>query len=857
MIDTDFCDISRELTILYVKEKYGAEKIAQIITFGTMSARKAVRDVGRATGKSLGLCDKVAKLIPAKPGVTILKALGEELNKEGNIYEEYYSSELVELYQNDSEVATLINDTLLVEGLKVQTGVHAAGVIIADEPLTNIIPLHYDEVEGKWITQYDKDICEGVCGLLKMDFLGLENLTIMKRTVKDIETNKGIKVNVNDINLNDERLYKEVFQKGKTKGIFQFESSGMQQLLKRFKPTCLEDLILLNAVYRPGPLQYIDEIIAVKNGEKEAEYIVPELREICDVTYGKPVYQEQIMQIFNKIGGFSLGVADIIRRAMSKKKTKELAKYFPQFKQALVDKGATIEQADKFCEELMEFARYAFNKSHSTAYAVVAVYTAFFKTYYPVEYMANLLYSAKEIKDIASIINECKVMGITVISPDINEGEGRFIPTIEGSIKYGFEKIKNVGKSSSAIVVEREQHGKYISLMNFIDRILESDAKALNKRVVESLIYTGAFDKISNGMTKNQMVGGLNDYIEDKKNLVKLSTEVVEFKEQLKTIFEELNLSQEDLSEDFVSNFQYLIKKVETAKTEKTKLSAIQKIQEFPAINKVMLNGDYIVQYLDCISSTPDVFDLYKEAYDKMKEVARLQKLVTSREEKLNNIEEKAYFTFLPEMNKNDLLAREISLLGYYYSGHPLDVYKSIIENEKSNLICDIDETFEKQFIKVIGRITNYNKRYRKSDNAEMGSFQLEDSTGVIDTITFTKQYQNLKNFYTVENPNDLNGKIVKVEAQVISRNMNDDDEVELQLSIEKIVEISQEKVYVKTSSDMVEKVKSIAENCSGSSNLYLFNTSDNKLYKFNDIFVDTDAFKKEIEELHLEYAIK
>lgn len=854
-VDSDFCN-SRELVIDYCKKVYGEEKIAQIITYGTMSARKAIRDVGRATGKSLGLCDRIAKLIPAKPGVTISKALGEELNKNNEIYEEFYSKDLVLLYKTDSEVEELINDTLLVEGLKVQTGIHAAGVIIADEDLSNLVPLYYDDKENKWIVQYDKDICEKVCGLLKMDFLGLENLTIMKRTRIDVLRNKGIDVDVNAINLNDEVLYKEIFQKGKTKGVFQFESPGMRQLLKRFKPTKIEDLILLNAVYRPGPMQYIDEIIAVKNGEKEPEYIVPELKDICDLTYGKPVYQEQIMQIFNIIGGFSLGTADIIRRAMSKKHMDELENYFPDFKKALIKKGATEEQADKFCNELIEFARYAFNKSHSTAYAVVAVYTAFFKHYYPVEYMANLLYSAKETNDIASIIHEVHLMGIKIEHPDINLGYERFFPTKEGVIYYGLEKIKNVGKASNIIVPERQKNGDYLSIIDMIDRVLNVDSKALNKRVVESLIYSGAFDKINQGMNKKQMVDGIGNYIEDKKNLVKISSEMDIYKTSKEEILSSINIKDIDLSDDFTDSFKNLIKKIETAKTEKTKLSAINTIKSFEQIKKIQINNDYISQYLDCIDSSPDVLELYKEVYDNIKEINRLKKLINSREEKLSTIDEKEYFQVVTEFNKNDLLAKEMTLLGYFYSGHPLDLYKNIIDNENSTLICDINSDM-KDKIKVIGRITNIKKINRKSDNADMCMFDLEDSTGIISTITFTKQYQQLKNFYTVANIENLNNKIVRLEATVLVKESDFEEDEELQLCIENISEISKENLYIKIPSEQIKTVKSISNSYNGSSSVYVFNTTDNKLYKLNDIFVDIQRVKKELEALNIEYNVK
>ncbi|MDD4804556.1 MAG: DNA polymerase III subunit alpha [Candidatus Pacebacteria bacterium] len=511
-IDTDFSDC-REKVIQYVKDVYGERAVCNIIIFGSMAARAAIRNAGRVTGKSLALCDRIAKMVPQKPRIKLKNVMDFELKNT-----EDRNPELIQEYAKNKEAKELIDDALLVEGLVTQTGVHAAGIIIADRDVSEYIPLLYDEKKGIWISQFDKNVCEEDIGLLKMDFLGLENLTIIKRTLEDIEKNHGEKLILSEISLDDKELIKEVFAKGKTKAVFQFESSGMVSLLKRFQPNSINDLILLNATYRPGPIQYNDDIIEVKHKRKKPSYICPQMKAIVDPTYGKPIYQEQIMRIFHEIAGFSLGESDIIRRAMGKKKDKELKKYLPKFKDSLVKVNVKPKDAENFCEELMEFSKYAFNKSHSTAYAIIAYHTAYLKYYFPVEYMANVLTSAS-IDELPMYIKECKDMGIPVLPPSINESGMYFTATTNKTIRFGLSGIKNAGECCKDIIKEREQNGLYTSIQDYIERLAPKGSRSVYKQVMESLIMTGAFDGF--GLNRHQMMNGCVELAKDLKDLIK------------------------------------------------------------------------------------------------------------------------------------------------------------------------------------------------------------------------------------------------------------------------------------------------------------------------------------------------
>lgn len=486
-IDVDFCYERREEVIDYVKRKYGKEKVAQIITFGTMAARGAIRDVGRALNMSYGEVDFIAKKIPMTLGMTIKAAL--EINKE-----------LSDLYDSEPKVRELIDLALKVEGLPRHSSTHAAGVLISKEDVTNYVPLSRNK--DVITTQFNMIELEEL-GLLKMDFLGLRTLTVIRDAIELIEENHNIKIDFSNCQYDDENVYK-LFANGDTLGIFQFESSGMRAVLTELKPTEFENLSAANALYRPGPMGQIPVYIKNKLNPESITYLHPKLEPILNVTYGCMVYQEQVMQIVRDIGGFTMGRSDLLRRAMGKKKMDVMLEERQNFiygKKSergeveitgAVNNGVDEKTANAIYDLMVEFANYAFPKAHSVAYAALAYETAWLKCYYPVEFMAALLSSIMGSSDSVSLyIRECKRLGIEILPPDINESFAKF--TVEkGKIRFGLAAVKNVGANViSTIVSIRETKGKFISFTDFCTKV---DTTVLNKRQVESLIKCGAFD---------------------------------------------------------------------------------------------------------------------------------------------------------------------------------------------------------------------------------------------------------------------------------------------------------------------------------------------------------------------------
>lgn len=488
-IDIDFCYERREEVIEYVVKKYGADRVAQIATFGTMAARAAIRDVGRAINMSYGEVDFIAKQIPMEIGMTINKAL--DMNKK-----------LKEIYDEEDNVKELIDVARAVEGLPRHTSTHAAGVVISKLPITEYVPLsrNNDSINTQFtMTQLEE------LGLLKMDFLGLRTLTVIRDAVRLIEESHNIKVDFSDSNYDDPKVYK-MFAKGETLGVFQFESSGMRQFLKELKPTGFENIVAANSLFRPGPMNQIPRYIENKNNPSSVKYAHKKLEPILNVTYGCMVYQEQVMQIVRDIGGFSMGRSDLVRRAMGKKKMdvmEQERKHFIYGKQfdngqleivGAIRNGVDEETANKIYDDMIDFAKYAFNKSHSAAYAVVAYQTAWLKTYYPVEFMAALITSIMgNTNSVALYIQECKRLGIEVLPPDINESYSKFTVS-NGRIRFGLAAVKNVGAAAiESIVKEREERGYFTSFIDFCQRV---DSNATNKRMVESLIKCGAFDSL-------------------------------------------------------------------------------------------------------------------------------------------------------------------------------------------------------------------------------------------------------------------------------------------------------------------------------------------------------------------------
>jgi DNA polymerase III subunit alpha len=493
-IDIDFCMRRRGELIEYVTQKYGRENVAQIITFGTMAAKAAVKDVGRAMDIPYGEVDRLAKLIPTTLGIELEDALKE-------------APQLQSAVNSDQRLKDLMAVALRLEGLSRHASTHAAGVVISPKPLTDLVPV-YKTNRDEITTQYDMNALERI-GLLKMDFLGLTTLTVLHDTVAMIERNRGVKVDLDSLTLDDADTYK-LFTRGDTTAIFQFESHGMRDILRRYQPTRIEDLTALNALYRPGPIQggMIDDFINRKHGKKKVAFDLPQLKDILEETYGVILYQEQVMQIANRLASFSLGEADILRRAMGKKKKEEMAAQRAKFMAGCAGNKIPEKKAEGIFNLMEEFAGYGFNKSHSCAYALLAYQTAYLKTHFPVEFIAALLTSETGNADKAvKYINEARGMSIKILPPDVNESDLYFTPIGE-AIRFGLAAIKNVGENTAkAICDARATGGRFKSLYDFCERI---EVRFLNKRVFESLIKSGAMDSMG---ARESMVASIDDAV--------------------------------------------------------------------------------------------------------------------------------------------------------------------------------------------------------------------------------------------------------------------------------------------------------------------------------------------------------
>jgi len=504
-IDIDICQANRAKVINYVRQKYG--HVAQIITFGTMKARAVIRDVCRVLGVPLPEADRLAKLVPASLDMTLDKALKTE-------------PQLKQAYEQNEQTKKVIDICKRLEGLARHASTHAAGVVIADEPLTNFIPLYKVSDSNDIITAYEGPMVEKV-GLLKMDFLGLKTLSVLERARELVRDIHGQDIDLEKIDLNDPKVF-ELFANGKTKGIFQFESGGMQDLLMKMKPDRIEDLIAANALYRPGPMILIPDYIDRKHGAKW-DLPHPIMKEILGETYGIMVYQEQVMRICNRLGDIPLREAYTLIKAISKKKARTIAKERERFVAGCVDKGLKKHQAKQIFELIERFAGYGFNKSHSTRYAVIAYQTAYMKTYWPIEYMAALLtYEMGNMDKVVDYITECGKTGIEILPPDINESGVDFTPLYKrdndekkGVIRFGLAAVKGVGeKAVEQIIAARQEIGLFQSLFHFCENV---DLRAANKQVVEALIKAGAFDRL--GGNRAQMAAGLDKAVQIGANL--------------------------------------------------------------------------------------------------------------------------------------------------------------------------------------------------------------------------------------------------------------------------------------------------------------------------------------------------
>jgi DNA polymerase-3 subunit alpha len=479
--DIDFCYEGRSAVIDYVLRKYGSDRVGQIITFGTLKARAVIRDVARVLDIPYAEADAIAKRVPMGPKMNLRKAMKLD-------------PELARMTALGENYKKLLDASLRLEGLHRHASTHAAGIVIGQQELTHYVPLYRDPKTETVSTQYSMDYLEE-CGLVKMDFLGLKTLTIIKNTVELLKR-RGVNIEIDRIPENDPATFR-LLGEGRSTCIFQFESQGMQDILRKSKPTSIPDLIALNALYRPGPMEYIDQFIDAKNGKKRIQYPLPELEPILEETYGVIVYQEQVMEIARQVAGYSLGEADILRRAMGKKKVDVMARQKVKFLKGAAAKGYSSAQAEKIFELLVPFAGYGFNKSHAAAYSLLAYQTAYLKANYPAEFMAaNLTNEINSTDKLSEYISEARTMGLEVLPPDINVSEQEFTVR-DGKIVYGLRGIKNVGSGAvDHIVEERNRGGAFNDLLEFLKRL---DLKTVNRKVVETLIRCGLFDNLSTG----------------------------------------------------------------------------------------------------------------------------------------------------------------------------------------------------------------------------------------------------------------------------------------------------------------------------------------------------------------------
>jgi DNA polymerase-3 subunit alpha len=506
-IDTDFDDDGRQKVINYVVEKYGKNQVAQIITYGTMAAKSSIADVARVMDLPLAESRMLTKLVPEKPGINLKRLLhapytAKESKAAGNGEKSLEEKEalqaddldnvkkLREIYNGTDMQSTILHEAEILEGSVRNTGIHAAGIIIAPKDLTDLIPVATSKESELWLTQIEGGSIEEA-GVIKMDFLGLKTLSILKTALSLIKQNHGVEIDIDYIPLDDEKTYK-LYQQGDTNATFQFESPGMQKYLRELKPDKFDDLIAMNALYRPGPIAYIPEYIDRKHGKKQVEYDLADMEEHLKDTYGITVYQEQVMLLSQKLAGFSKGDADVLRKAMGKKQIAVLNKMKAQFVSGATAKGHAADKLDKVWTDWEAFAQYAFNKSHSTCYAFVAYQTAYLKAHYPSEYMAAVLNHAGSIDKITFFMEECKRMGLTVLGPDINESQNGFAVNMKGEIRFGFSGLKGVGeKAIEDIIIERNKHGHFKTIFDLVKRC---NQRSVNKKSMESLAYSGAFD---------------------------------------------------------------------------------------------------------------------------------------------------------------------------------------------------------------------------------------------------------------------------------------------------------------------------------------------------------------------------
>ena len=683
-IDIDFEDNGREKVLNYVVNKYGRERVAHLITYSTMAAKVAIKDVARVLGMPFSESNKLTKLIPFKlPAPTLAETI-------------QLIPELKALYEKKGSLEQkILENAAVLEGCKRQTGIHACGVIIAPDDLINCLPIKADKDSELLITQYEGSLVEHV-GMLKMDFLGLKTLTIIKNTIKLIKKHHNIDIDINKIDLNDKRVL-STFALGNTIGVFQFESEGMRAWLKKLQPDCIEDLIAMNALFRPGPMQFIDDFIKRKHGQQKIEYPHPLLEDILKNTYGIIVYQEQVMQVAQVIAGYSLGQADILRKAMGKKKPEEMAKQKKVFIEGCL-KTHNIEekQATDIFSMMETFAQYGFNKAHAAAYSVIAFQTAFLKTYYPKEFMvASLINAQINIESLTPLIQDCQRMKIKIKGPSVNESNYDFDINENGEICYGLAGVKGVGDAAANCIIEtRENHGEFKDIFDFVENV---DLRTINKKTLEALALSGGLDCLNSGCRRQYL------YVE------------------------------KDLS--FIERLIAYVGELKRTKEE-------------------MLNSLFGEMYEDNSFSIP-----------------------------------KPQLPECDEYSNMELLSYEKTYVGFYISGHPLEIYRKHIEhycNCNSRIlntkIEDLEDTINYEKTIIAGIITKVNMKLTKNDT-QYAIVTIEDFEGELNFSLFGKVFTDNKNLLNI-------GEIVFCIGRVENK-YNDPNKNEFKCSrIFKILEI-------------------------------------------------------------------
>ena len=607
-IDIDFDDEGRSKVIDYVIEKYGQNQVAQIITYGTMAAKSSMRDVGRVLDIPLYEVDRVAKSFPQHLSASLNKVLHDgdidpKLKSAMNKEDVDKAYEFRKLAEEDTPVGKMIASAKKLEGNIRNTGIHACGVIITPDDITNYVPVSVSKDSSLRVSQFDNSVVED-SGLLKMDFLGLRNLTIIKTAVKMIDDLHGVKIDIDDIPLDDEKTF-ELFQRGDTKGIFQFESDGMASSLKMLKPTKFEDLIAMNALYRPGPMDYIPSFTKRKQGEEPIEYDLDDMKGILEETYGITVYQEQVMLLSQKLAGFTKGEADVLRKAMGKKKKKLIDELWPKFLAGCEKNNYPEETVLKIWKDWEKFASYAFNKSHATCYTYIAWQTAYLKTHYPAEYMASLLNNNKSnIKSLNFYLTECEHMGLLVLGPSVNESYEEFRVTPDGNIRFGLSGLKGVGSQPVAEIVAARDRG--VKFESVFDLTKEVNLRVLNKRVMESLAYSGAMDEF--GITRSTYFNYSDKYDTLLEHAIKYGQAYQHEKEQ----------STNSLFGDLSNTILQLPKIVEVPEW-----SAIQKLTNEKEVTGMYISGHPLDDYkMEILHFTNCTLDIAEDVLDKTIKVA-------------------------------------------------------------------------------------------------------------------------------------------------------------------------------------------------------------------------------------------